>query len=83
MKDELEERHDADKIKARVEAIVAQSLLNAKQHGGDTATAAADVMCAFVLLCVGANGRPEKALAAMWDHAVATVGDLWPKGMRH
>ena len=66
-----------DKAKKRIEAIVAQAVTNATTHGGDNATAAADIMCAFVLLCVGCRSNPEKARDAMWDHALATVDDWW------
>lgn len=65
-------------IKRRVEACVMQSQMNARNHGGDNATAAADLMCAFVLIAVKSGADPEKALAAMWDNAKVVVSDFWP-----
>jgi hypothetical protein len=64
--------------KRRIEACVTQAQMNAKTHGGDNATAAADLMCAFVLVAVKSGAEPEKARAAMWDHAKACVADFWP-----
>lgn len=65
-------------IKRRVEACAMQAQMNARNHGGDNATAAADLMCAFVLTAVKSGGDPEKALAAMWEHAKVVVADFWP-----
>lgn len=65
-------------IKRRIEACAMQAQMNARNHGGDNATAAADLMCAFVLLAVKSGGDPERARAAMWDHAKACVADFWP-----
>lgn len=64
--------------KRRIEACATQAQLNARNHGGDAATAAADLMCAFVLLSVKSGADPEKAKAAMWDHAKVVVADFWP-----
>lgn len=64
--------------KRRIEAAVMGTQANAFTHGGDNATAAADLMCAFVLLSVKSGANPEAALTAMWEHAKATVSDLWP-----
>lgn len=72
--------NDATITKRRIEACATQALLNARNHGGDTATAAADLMCAFVLLSVNAGAPPDASLKAMWDHAKAAVADFWPKG---
>lgn len=66
--------------KRRIEACVAQAQMNARNHGHDNATAAADLMCAFVLLSAKSGADPERALAAMWDHAKAAVADFWPDG---
>ena len=55
-----------------------QAQVNARNFGGDNATAAADLMCAFVLISVKSGAPPDKALAAMWEHAKATVADFWP-----
>lgn len=66
--------------KRRIEACATQALLNARNHGGDTATAAADLMCAFVLISKSAGAPPDIALKAMWDHAKAAVADFWPEG---
>lgn len=71
---------DATITKRRIEACVMQAQMNAKNHGGDNATAAADLMCAFVLVSVKSGADPERAKAAMWDHAKACVSDFWPNG---
>lgn len=73
------QENDATTIKRRIEACVMQAQMNARNFGGDNATAAADLMCAFVLVSVKSGGPPDKALAAMWDHAKATVADFWPE----
>ena len=74
---------EATIIKRRVEACAMQAQMNAANHGGDTATAAADLMCAFVLLSVKSGADPEKARAAMWDHAKVVVADFWPDATTH
>ena len=71
--------NNATVIKRRVEACVMQAQVNARNFGGDNATAAADLMCAFVLLCAKSGAPPENAIAAMLDHAKATVADYWPE----
>lgn len=65
-------------IKRRAEALVMQAQMNAKQNGGDAATAAADLMVAFVLLAVKCGARPEAARDAMWHNATVVVADFWP-----
>lgn len=65
-------------IKRRIEACAMQAQMNANNHGGDNATASADLMCAFVLIAVKSGADPERALAAMWSHATACVADFWP-----
>ena len=69
---------DETLTKRRIEACARQAVLNATAHGGDKATAAADLMCAFVLIAHKSSADPERALAAMWDHAKACVADFWP-----
>lgn len=69
---------EAKIIKARIEASAMQAQMNARNHGGDNATAAADLMCAFVLIAVKSGADPERALSAMWDHAKGCVADFWP-----
>lgn len=64
--------------KRRIEACVTQAQMNARHHGGDNATAAADLMCAFVLLSVKSGARADAARDAMWEHAKAVVADFWP-----
>lgn len=71
---------DPTMTKRRIEASVMGAQANAKTHGGDNATAAADLMCAFVLISVKSGADPERALAAMWEHAKAAVADFWPDG---
>ncbi|WP_022708360.1 hypothetical protein [Paracoccus zeaxanthinifaciens] len=65
-------------IKRRIEACVMQAQMNARNHGGDNATAAADLMCAFMLIAVKSGADPEKALASMWEHSKVVVTDFWP-----
>jgi len=69
---------EATITKRRIEACVMQAQMNAQNHGGDNATAAADLMCAFVLLATKSGAGPEQALAAMWEHAKVCVSDFWP-----
>lgn len=71
---------EAEITKRRIEACTIQAQMNARNHGGDNATAAADLMCAFVLISAKSGADPDKALAAMWDHAKACVSDFWPSG---
>lgn len=71
---------EATRIKRRIEASATQAQLNAQNHGGNNATAAADLMCAFVLLSVKSGADPDRALAAIWDNAKAAVADFWPAG---
>ena len=65
-------------IKRRIKACVMQAQMNAQTHGGDNATAAADLLTAFALISVKSGADPDKALAAMWDHSKAVVADFWP-----
>ena len=69
---------DATITKRRIEACVMQAIANAQTHGGDNATATADLACAFVLLSVKSGADPDRAHAAMWEHAKACVSDFWP-----
>lgn len=69
--------------KRRIEACAMQAQMNAKEHGGDNATAAADLMCAFVLITPKSGADPERAKAAMWAHAKACVSNFWPNEKSH
>ncbi|MGX9855815.1 hypothetical protein ACR03S_10305 [Limimaricola variabilis] len=69
---------EATITKRRIEACAMQAQLNANNHGGGNATAAADLMCAFVLTAVKSGADPERARSAMWEHAKACVADFWP-----
>lgn len=69
---------DITRTKRRIEACVMQAQMNAEQTGGDSATASADLMCAFVLISMKSGADPERARAAMWEHAKACVSDFWP-----
>jgi len=69
--------------KRRIEACAMQASMNAAEHGGDGATAAADLMCAFVLMAVKNGGDPERAKDAMWEHAKAAVADFFPDAKPH
>jgi hypothetical protein len=70
--------NDAMIIKRRIEAAVMGAQVNARSCGGDNATAAADLMCAFVLLSVKSGADPERALKTMWENAKFVVSDFWP-----
>lgn len=69
---------EATITKRRIEACVMQSQMNARNNGGDNATASADLMCAFVLIAVKSGADPDRARDAMWEHAKAAVSDFWP-----
>lgn len=71
------DRYDAENIKKRIEALVVTASLNARNQGGDAATAAADLMCAFVLITMRSGGRPQNAIEAMAAHAIADCADFW------
>lgn len=73
----MTDRHDEEAIKKRIEALVVTASLNARNQGGDAATAAADLMCAFVLITMRSGGRPEAAIEAMARHAIAACTDFW------
>lgn len=70
---------DATIIAARIEASAKQAMMNAEMHGGDVATASADLLCAFVLLSVKSGADPDRCMDLMWDHAKACVADFWPE----
>lgn len=74
---------EATLIKRRVEALVTQAQMNAVGHGGDAATAAADLMTAFVLLTTKCGGSPDVAVTTMLPHSKATVGAFWPESAVH
>jgi hypothetical protein len=65
-------------IKRRIEAAVMGAQVNARNFGGDNATASADLMCAFVLLSIKSGADPDRALKIMWDNAKFVVADFWP-----
>lgn len=69
---------EATVTKRRIEACVMQAQMNARSHGGDNSTAAADLICAFVLLSVKSGAKADAARDAMWEHAKACVDDFWP-----
>lgn len=71
---------DANLTKRRIEACVIQAQMNAQTNGGDNATAAADLMCAFILIAVKSGAAPDRAMDAMWEHAKSVVADFWPYG---
>lgn len=64
--------------KIRIEAHVDQAQMKASCDGGDTSTAAADLLCAFLLITVKAEVDPENARDALWDHAKVLVAEFWP-----
>ena len=67
----------AENIKKRAEALVLQASLNAQNSGGDTATAAADLMMAFVLLSMRSGAKPERAIKAMANNAIVACASFW------
>lgn len=69
---------DTTITKRRIEACVMQTQMNAKNHGGDNATAAMDLICALVLISVKSGADPDKMLNRAWDNAKLVVADFWP-----
>jgi hypothetical protein len=74
---------DPKLTKARIKACAMQAEMNANNHGGDSATAAADLLCAFVLISLKQGAKPDLAKDAMWEHAKAAVKVFFPKGALH
>jgi len=64
-------------IKKRIEALSLTAQINAQRHSGDAATAAADLLCAFVLISIRSGASPEAARDAMWEHAIAACADFF------
>lgn len=73
----MPDRHESDAIMKRVEALVLMATLNAQNHGGDTATAAADLMCAFVLISMRSGANPDRTIEIMKPNAIAACTDFW------
>lgn len=71
---------EATLIKRRIEACYMQAQMNARNHGGDNASAAMDLLSAFALNCAKAGVDPDRALNATWKHAKDCVADFWPEG---
>lgn len=61
----------------RIEACVLQAKVQAQLQNKDEATAAGDLMCAFVLIARMNGADPEEALKAMWENAKLTVDHFW------
>ncbi len=70
---------EATIIKRRIEACVMQAQMNARNHGGDNATAAMDLICAFALITVKSGGDPDAMLKKSWENAKLVVADFWPE----
>lgn len=70
---------DARLTKRRIEACVKQAQMNARTMGGDNATAAMDLLCAFVLICNKTGAPVDQVLVATIGHAIICVDDFWPK----
>lgn len=68
---------EADAIKARAERLVLEATVYAGLTNGDNATAAADLMIAFVLLSMRSGAKPERAIEAMGNHAIAACTSFW------
>jgi hypothetical protein len=64
--------------KRRIEACVTQSQMNARNHGGDNAEAAMDLLCAFALIVGKSGGDADAALSKAWTNAKVVVADFWP-----
>jgi len=64
-------------IMARIKALAAAAEINASNHGGDRATAAADLMCAFVLISMRAEADPKKAADVMLPNAIGACHDFF------
>ncbi|HCO91070.1 MAG TPA: hypothetical protein DIT40_08870 [Alphaproteobacteria bacterium] len=69
---------EATVTKRRIEACVTQAQINAANTGGDGATAAMDLLCAFVLIATKSGADPERARLAVWQDVKACVADFWP-----
>ncbi|RBO54686.1 hypothetical protein DSD19_04735 [Rhodovulum sp. BSW8] len=68
---------DTAKIMARIEALVMTAAVNAANTGGDHATAATDLMCAFVLISMRMGTPPEEAIEISSQNAIAACRDFW------
>lgn len=66
--------------KRRIEACARQAQMNAKNHGGDNATAIMDLICAVMLLAKVSGGDPDDVIATAKGHARACVDDFFPEG---
>lgn len=75
--DDKDIEFETDRIKRRAEALVLTATTNAQRLGGDNATAAADLMMAFVLLTMRSGGGPKKAIEVMGDNAIAACEAFW------
>ena len=64
-------------IMKRIEALGAMAIINANNTGGDNATAAMDLLCAFVLMAMRNGNDPDRNLAVTWDHAKAACDGWW------
>ena len=61
----------------RAEALVMSAQINAANHKGDAATAAADLMMAFVLLTTRCGSDPRQANEVIIDNAIIACADFW------
>lgn len=66
--------------KRRIEACARQAQMNAKNHGGDNATAIMDLLCAIALLAKMSGGDFERLIAVAKNPARACVDDFFPEG---
>lgn len=73
----------SDAAKRRIEACVMQAQLNAASAGEDNAVAAADLLCAFILLIRRAGSDPQKSLETCWTPLNGAVTAWWPETQRH
>lgn len=72
------DERDAKLTKRRIEACVKQAQMNARTVGGDNATAAMDLLCAFVLICNKTGAPVDKVLVETIANAIICVNDFWP-----
>mgnify|MGYP000361856130 CR=1 FL=1 len=79
---DLEEDGKAKAIIQRAEYHVRWAQHNATRHGGDDATAAADLMMAFVLISIRNGADPDRAIDAMRHDAIAACSLLWDRNGR-
>ncbi|MDO5705562.1 MAG: hypothetical protein Q4G49_10900 [Paracoccus sp. (in: a-proteobacteria)] len=78
----MTDRENPEITMKRIEALAMMAGVNASNSGGDHATAAADLLCAFVLMAMRAGADPIEAREAMERHAIVACEDFWGRSGR-